>query len=129
MTYTFRLSRRLAQFWHATLVATTFFSLSCTSTDGGSLEPPPIEDWIVLSPDSTSVGVSQTVQFEAVDNPPGGMALSRTRRSSKVVSLALSPKAANLSLNASQPFSVAVKLSGGSTMTTSALSWSATGAR
>jgi len=126
MTYTFKLSRRLAQLWHATVVAVPLLSLSCTGTDGGPIGPPPIEPWIVLSPDSTSVGVNQTVQFEATGDMSDAVALSRARRT-KVVSLAITPGDTKLSPEASQLFSVSAKLTGGSSMTTSALNWSATG--
>src|SRR3954471_5116330 len=69
MTYTFKLSRRLARIREAALAVAVISAISCT--DDGISGPdsnavPNDLSTVTLSPDSTAIGVNQSVQFEAL---------------------------------------------------------------
>ena len=66
MNYKFKLSRRMARFRAALPIATFFLGVSCAGDPSGpgSTEAAGPSN-IRISPDSVSLGVNQTVQFEA----------------------------------------------------------------
>jgi hypothetical protein len=135
MNYKFKLSRRLARLRAAVPITTFVLGVACagdpnapgsSGADGAGT--------ISISPDSVSLGVNQTVQFEvSTDASAGTATLSRGgsgkgRGHSKptIVSLALTPQSTTLNTGASNRFSATATLSDGS-LTLPSLSWTATG--
>ncbi len=122
MTYTFKLSRRLARLKCASVVGLSLGISSCTA-GGDALAPPPTDPLILIAPDSTAVAVNQTVQFEAVGAVAG---VSLSARRSRVVTLQVTPVSSKLPPGGLQPYTATAIHSYGSTGLPS-VTWSATG--
>jgi parallel beta helix pectate lyase-like protein len=76
MTYTFKLSRRLARLRGAAVLAASIVTLSCAADDtsGPGLNPSDARaNSLTLSPNAITVGVNQTVKFEAVADSSAGL--------------------------------------------------------
>ena len=79
MNYMFKLARRLAHLRDAIVVAAPLITLSCTAGDDlgttgpGSIPSSADTSNVTISPGAISVGVNQTVQFEAVTHTSSGI--------------------------------------------------------
>ena len=71
MTYTFKLSRRLARLKTGTLSVAILFTLSCTDTTDANSPDLVLPSSVAINPNSTTVGPNQTVQFEALRTSSG----------------------------------------------------------
>jgi hypothetical protein len=67
VTYTFKLSQRLARLRDLAVIIACFFALSCSGDDISGPESPSSADPtnVAISPDSSIIGVGQTMQFQA----------------------------------------------------------------
>ena len=124
MTYTFKLSRRLAQLKAGVVVAGHLLITSCTGSEtAGPSQTDPLS--VVIAPDSSWVAVDETVQFQTLTDISGALSFKQGRQP-KVVSLAVSPASARLADRDLQRFTATATLSDGSTGTP-AVTWTATG--
>jgi parallel beta-helix repeat protein len=135
MNYTFKLSRRIARLRAALPLAALVLGVACAddpSAPGATEGAAP--GTIRISPDSVSLGVNQTVQFDVSTDggattatlSRGGVGRGRGHSKSTIVSLTVSPRNTTLNPGATNRFSATATLSDGSLVLPS-LSWTATG--
>jgi len=132
VTYTFKLSQRLARLRDYSLVTACTLSLACTAADDlagpaspSAADPVPFE----ISPDSSLIGMGQTMQFQAAAaSAESAMLMKGERRGQyrKMVRLSVSPVSSVVVAEGIQTFKAAALLSDGSTMVPP-LRWTATG--
>jgi hypothetical protein len=134
MSYTFKLSRRVARHRTTLLVAVPLLILGCNG-DGGLNDPasPPSSTdpgSMAVSPDSASVGMNQSLPSDgSTDTSTAPSALARGGKKGRnitVVSLAVSPATVTLSPAGAQRFTAIGTSRDGST-TQPAVTWVATG--
>ena len=132
MTYTFKLSRRLARLRDATVIAASLFTLSCSDGPSGPGSTPLGTDptSVVIAPDSISVGANQTVQFQAATDASGALSFNLASRKGggrkKVVDVALSPVSSSIVPGGSLSFNATTTLNDGS-ISQPSVAWTATG--
>ncbi len=134
MTYTFKLSRRLARIRDTALAVAVIGAISCT--DDGISGPdsnaiPNDLGTVTLSPDSTAVGVNQSVQFEALIGSrqlPYQSGNGFSPRFGRVQRVVVQPTSSNVAPGGSLKFSATATVRGawGAKPT---LTWTATGGR
>src|SRR5919112_1300948 len=116
MTYTFKLSRRLARLRAAALATAAQLIIACNS--GDSLTEPGSVDSsddirVVILPDSTVVEVNQQVQFQAImsgDAYTSATTGKRWGKNRKVVKLDVSPVSSNVAFGGSRIFNATATL-------------------
>ena len=131
MTYTFKLSRRLARFRGVVGTATCVLALACAGDPSAPETPTNQPSGLQISPDPVSVGVNQSVQFSVAADSGTSLSLARAGRGRGhnrigIVSLSVSPDKVTLATNASSRFSVLATMSDGSVQAP-AVTWSASG--
>jgi Polysaccharide lyase len=136
MTYTFKISRRLARLRAPSfaVLAASFLTLSCTDeqSTGPSTLPSESPTGVSVSPNSVLMGPNQALQFQAsVDNTSGllstsktGKGRGRTRRS--VIGLSVTPHTLTVAEGSAANFSVTGTLADSTTVQPS-VTWAATG--
>jgi uncharacterized protein YjdB/heat shock protein HslJ len=133
MTYTFKLSRRMARFRTVLPLTAFFLGVACAGDPSGpgstgAAGPSSIR----ISPDSVSLAVNEAVQLQASTDTSSGTAMlsrsgkGRGRPKQTIVSLAVTPQNTALGTGASNRFSATATLSDGSVVEPS-VSWTATG--
>jgi hypothetical protein len=132
MTYTFKLSRRLARLRDASLLVAAIFTISCTSDDStgpgsGQASDP---NGISVAPGSVLVSTNEAVQFTASTLESGAFSTSskggRGRGRRTVVSLSVAPETLTVASGSPTNFVATAALSDGSTGNPS-VTWVATG--
>lgn len=131
MTFTFKLSRRLARLRAIPLLALLFATVSCSGEDLNEPSTPLAADptAVTIFPDSATVAVNGDTQFEAEPTATGEeMSASRWRwfRRHQPAKLAITPESTTLHTGAKQTFSASTASASGRALTTR-LAWSATG--
>ena len=131
MTYTFKLARRLARLRAGALLA-SFLTVACAGGDspsGPESDPIPNDPTAIdIYPDTATVGVDGTVQFDAQEAPLDQTSASYRwwRRKHQVVSVTVDPDSVKLAPGASRTFNATGKTSYGSYVRLQLL-WKATG--
>ena len=137
MTYTFKLARRLAQLRMASVITAALLSAACAGDDGpngpASAGNDPESPVLTILPDSTTVGVSDTVQF-TVGGLAGGSTLSLSRGGGKgkgrgnpqPTAMTVSPGTATLISSGVQRFVATETMTDGSSWQPN-VKWTATG--
>ncbi len=132
MTYTFKISRRLARLRDASLVVAVVFTISCTSDEATGPEAGPASDPIGISvaPGSVLLSPNQGVQFMASTVESGAFSTSlrkgRGRGWRSVVGLRVAPETLTVAGGSAANFVATASLSDGSSAEPS-VTWSATG--
>jgi hypothetical protein len=130
MTFTFKLSRRLARLRGLPLAAALIVSMSCSGdglNDPSTPDASPDPTAVTISPDSASVTINGTTQFEA--RTADGMSASRSPwfRRFQPFKVTVNPHTAVLPAGATQAFNASTSLAG--MPLKAVLAWSATGGR
>jgi parallel beta-helix repeat protein len=132
VTYTFKLSQRLARLRDLLVISACFLVLSCTPGDDlNGPETPSTADptTVAISPDSSVIGVGQTMQFQAATTSRESSTLvsgQRRGQYKKMVRLSVSPVSSIVVAEGAQTFQALALLSDGSSLVPP-LAWSATG--
>ena len=127
MTFTFKLSRRLARLRALALLAITSVA-GCSGTDLNSPESPPSNSdpiGVLVSPDSSAVAAGGSVQFDAI-GADAALRWQGGNPRSRVASVTLSPALPVLVPGGVQPFEATATTKFGSTVRVT-FRWSATG--
>jgi uncharacterized protein YjdB len=131
MTYTFKLSRRMARFRVAFAALAVFPALSCTNDPNSPAAAGPSgTDALAVSPDSATVPVNGAIQFDASTTTDGLLSAARRGHgrggSKQVVALQVAPQSASVQTGGWSRLSATATLSDGST-TNPAVTWTASG--
>jgi putative cofactor-binding repeat protein len=132
MTYTFKLSRRLARLRDVSLVIAVVFTASCNSDESTGPDSGPVSDpnGISVAPGSVLIGANQAVQFLASTLDSSGLSANskkgRGRGRRSVASLSVSPETLTVAGGSPANFVATATLSDGSSAEPSVL-WSASG--
>jgi parallel beta-helix repeat protein len=131
VTYTFKLSQRLARLRDVAGIIACSLALSCTADGLSGPESPASADptTVAISPDSSVLGVGQTMQFQAATTSrESSTMVSGQRRGQykKMVRLSVSPVSSIVVADGAETFQALALLSDGSSLVPP-LTWSATG--
>jgi len=131
MNYTFKLSRRLARFKAASVLAASLFTLSCAADGPNEPGSPTDPTRVSISPETVTLGINQSTQFEASMDSSTSSPLSfskgtKGRGRNAVVDLTVSPNTYTLAEGSAASFTAVGTLRDGSVSAPS-VTWTATG--